>query len=247
MGKLYYHRLILDTMLPEKERIKKGIESLEKNGLVSHSTLGRRRDDPYGERSIPIYPNEYRIWFQDSIHGEFENYFDCLNAGECIVIRVDSDLQEKYDFEIEKDDQYFTTQEGDVVFFSEDCSGGFDDEPYCQWTIEPQDLEIITPLSDLTVFPKRWKKLSNDKFDFTPSKNLADRVAPTIPIEMRHHGFNPNRIQDYAIYLAYDECYGAWTEWNGVIQQPKDLGEVITDTDVTLYDLLENGVNYYCK
>lgn len=164
------------------------IKSLLKNGLESHSTIGRYNhdeEDEYGNCEPLLY--EHRIWFQTKQKTGFADL--TKPSDKCIVFRTPRDGLKL------KDDDQFDDPSGETVFVASD-------EPFI---IEPKNIEYLDG--------SLWKKLDNKYFK--PRKRTkVEELSPWIRMDFEKYRIDMNSDEEVQIYInseckqtsLYEEC-----------------------------------------
>ena len=176
---LYHRMCIPNANIKDIETI------LLKQGLKSHSTIGRRSESEDSDGNCTPIDYEHRIWFQKELVTGFDDFTKA--SKDCLLTRVHRDNLPP-NTTVKQDDQFFGDKR--VVFARNDNF----------FVIEPKNMDVM-------VSNARWKPLHNKKFVFDPPKTALDEMSPWIRKDFIANNLDPEEDRDIQAYVN-SECFG---------------------------------------
>jgi hypothetical protein len=210
-GDFLYHQSCVDEINIKNE--KQLENSLRKQGLMSHSTIGR-----YFERE-PL-PIEHRIWFQKGIDGSFAD-FSKDDRG-CIVLRIDEDLIKQMGLDIKLDDQFIIDDQDVIVAYNQ-----------YEFVIPPWEIEIRRK--------GKWVRLPEIKNWKEPDRTIWQQLSPWIlkdfkKLESLGLELDPQDWDDIKIFIEYQEQYSlrgiGWWEGKEWKEDKKELQKLVDELNI---------------
>lgn len=163
--------LFHEVRIYENSKIRDVIDSLEKNGLQSHSAIGRSKVDDYG--NIIVLSGD-RIWFS-------KEFGDMTSKDADILLRVKISHDILEDKMLKLDDQYFGNDNNELML--ETCG---------EFTIHPINLELRKNGD--------WEHLDSSKYHPT-KRTLTERLQPSIKKEFERLGIKPTDTEKINFYV----------------------------------------------
>lgn len=164
--------------LPRKEML----ELVRKNGLMSHSAIGRRKDL---EDGAIIALTRERIWFSRMVGCEFTRFSDPL----LLRVHFDEDVFDDDFVTLHDDDQFFGNNRCEVFI-----------EKSAPFTIPPSDIDYWNGSEWTSILEntKSWKR---------PSRTIEERMQPSIREDFNRLRLSP-RNEDHVkayVYIQPDD------------------------------------------